>query len=443
MGGRRASRLPADPVEAEIEGLSHDGRGVARVEGKTVFVRGALTGERVRFRYLGRHRRYDEGLVEEVLRSASDRVAPRCAHVALCGGCSLQHLSPQAQLRDKQQILSDALTRIGKVEPLRWLAPLESPRPWGYRTKARLGVRLVPKKGRVLVGFREQGSGFVADLQRCEVLDPRVGGLLLALSELIGGLSIPDRIPQIEVALGDASAVLVFRVLDALTEQDRQRLRAFGQCHGLSIGVQSAGPESIQPLCDGSLELSYHLPEFGIEIRFGPSDFTQVNPELNRRMVAQALHLLAPEPEDRVLDLFCGLGNFTLPLARHAGQVSGVEVDQALLDRAAANARRNGLHNVDFHQADLYQEPLGQTTWLRRGFDKALLDPPRSGAAEVLALLPALGVRRLVYVSCYPSTLARDAGILAQLGYRLLAAGVMDMFPHTAHVESMALFERA
>ncbi|MFM1891108.1 MAG: rRNA (uracil1939-C5)-methyltransferase [Pseudomonadota bacterium] len=438
---RRRAALPAEPVEAEILSLSHDGRGVARIDGKAVFIQGALPGETVTFRYRARRRRHDEGTVLEVLAASPDRVGPRCAHFGTCGGCSLQHLAPEAQVRAKQQALLDALAHLGKVAPEEIFAPLVNQAPWGYRRKARLGVKYVTKKDKVLVGFRERGSSFIADLSECHVLHPRIAQLLLPLGELIGGLSIARQLPQIEVAMDDARLVLIFRVLEPPSAADRQARGAVAARHELAVYLQPGGPESVAPL-DAALELHYALPDFALDLAFLPSDFTQVNTDINRQMVSRAVDVLAPERADRVLDLFCGVGNFSLPLAVRAGGVVGVEGDSGLVQRARANARRNRLDNAQFFTANLY-EPLDGAPWLRERFAKALLDPPRSGAQEVLPLLPRLGVQRLVYVSCYPGTLARDAGLLvAEHGYRLRGAGVMDMFPHTAHVESIAVFER-
>ena len=426
---------------ARVDSLAHDGRGVAHVDSKAVFIHGALPGEEVRFRYTRVQRRYDEGVVEQVLTPAVDRVEPRCTHFGVCGGCSLQHLARDAQILAKQQTLLDALQRIGGVTPDEVLPPLLAS-GWGYRRKARLGVKHVPKKGKVLVGFRERGSSLVADLSQCPVLHPQVGERLGDLSELLSSLSIRDQVPQIEVSMGDEACVLAFRVLGEPNLEDRQRLTDFGLQQGFRIFLQPGGPETLIPLADLRTTLGYELPRFGLGLEFRPSDFTQVNSELNRLMVDQALGLLDPQPNEQVLDLFCGIGNFTLPLATRAARVTGVERDPGLVERARANADRNGLGNVAFHGADLYK-PFDAEPWIQERFDKALLDPPRSGAFEVLDRLPRLGIQRLVYVSCYPSTLARDASrLVSGLGYRILAAGVMDMFPHTGHVEAMVLFEK-
>ena len=442
MSRAKRKPLPVEPVLADIESLTHEGRGLTRVEGKAVFVDGALAGEQVRFRYSRMQRHFDEGRVVEVLSASPQRVPPPCPHFSLCGGCSLQHQDPAAQIAMKQEILADVLRRIGGVEPERWLPPLAAGH-WGYRRKARLGVRFVAKKGKTLVGFREKGSGFLADLSRCEVLHPDVGERIGAIAALVDGLSIRDQVPQIEMAKGEGPCVLVFRVLQPPAAADLEQLVAFAAAHGLRVYLQEGGPETIRPLPGQAVDLSYSLPDFDVRLHFLPTDFTQVNLELNRLMVRQALELLDPGPEERVLDLFCGLGNFTLPLARRAGSVLGVEAEAGLVERARGNAQANGLRNVRFEVGDLYGSLEG-TPWTEDHFHKALLDPPRAGALQVLDLLPALGVQRLLYVSCFPATLARDAERLVKgLGYRLRAVGAMDMFPHTAHVESMALFERA
>lgn len=437
---RHPKPLP-EPIEAEIESLTPEGRGLARIDGKILFVDGALAGERVRVRYTRVQRRFDEAVVEAVIRPSPERVVPRCMHFGVCGGCALQHLQPAAQIRFKQAGLKESLERIGKVSPDQWLEPLTAG-PWGYRRKARLGVRYVAKKGRILVGFRERSQSFIADLKRCEVLHPILGERLEPLAETLGSLSIREHLPQVEMAMGDGPCVLVVRAMRTPNPQDIERLLRFADEAGLRFYLQEGGIDSIRPLPGQAVDLAYDLPSQGIRIWFWPSDFTQVNLEINRKMVDRALELLDPQPEDRVLDLFCGLGNFTLPLARQAREVVGVEGDPGLVERAMRNAQRNGLDNVAFYSADLQAEAIDQP-WAEGCFHKALLDPPRSGAWAVLDRLPRLGVERLVYVSCYPATLARDAGHLVHnLGYRLRAAGVMDMFPHTSHVESIALFER-
>ncbi len=440
---KRRKKLP-EPRTAIIDDMAHDGRGIAHVEGKTVFIHRALPGEAVRFRYLRTRGKFDEGDVLEVLRASPDRVEPRCAHFGLCGGCSLQHLEAEAQIAAKQLRLLDNLRNIGCVEAGTVLPPLTDAR-WGYRRKARLGVKYMRRDRVVRVGFRERSSSFLANLQRCEVLHPRIGEHIDELSALVGQLSIKDRIPQIEVAVGDANAALVFRHLADLSEQDLELLRDYGRRRGLIIFLQSGGPKTVQrlwPAEEGAdTVLDYCLPDYGVEMRFRPTDFTQVNAGLNRQMIERAIELLAPRPGERILDLFCGLGNFSLPLARRTGFVVGVEGEAGLVARARENAERNGIGNVAFHAADLNGD-LGAEPWFGKGFDKLLLDPPRSGAPVVVANLPKPLPRRIVYVSCDPATLARDAGILVhEQGYRLLSAGVMDMFPHTGHVESIALFE--
>ncbi|HYW93217.1 MAG TPA: 23S rRNA (uracil(1939)-C(5))-methyltransferase RlmD [Gammaproteobacteria bacterium] len=438
----RGQRPAPDLLEVEIESLAHDGRGVARVDGKATFVHGALPGERVRVRPVRRRREFDEAEAVAVLRGSPDRVEPGCRYYGACGGCSLQHLAPRRQIEAREQTLLDNLARIAGLRPDRILPPLTGP-AWGYRCKARLGVRDVPGKGRVLVGFRERGSSFIADMARCEVLHPAVGDRLEALSGLIGSLDIRRRVPQVEVAVGDDAIALVLRVLAEPGAADRERLGAFAQREGIRIYLQPGGTDSVRPLEGDDAPLRYALDEGNITIGFRPTDFTQVNPGINRVMVDQAMALLRPQGT-RVLDLFCGLGNFTLPLARRARQVTGVEGDATLVRRARENAAANRLANVTFHAADLHDPALlRDAPWFAQRFDRVLLDPPRSGAREVLDRIAAAGAERVVYVSCHPASLARDAGILAgDHGYRLEAAGVMDMFPQTSHVEAMACFAR-
>jgi len=441
MSRRRRRKFPRESFETTIEDLSHDGRGVATHEEKTVFIHGGLPGERVSARLTGRRRRYDEGETIEILEPSPDRIEPVCPHFGQCGGCSLQHLEPMKQIEYKQRTLEQNLARIGKVTPEEIWEPLSGPL-WGYRRKARLSVRYVHKKERVLVGFRERYGAFVADMCECHVLDPRIASELQRLSELILSMEARRSIPQIEVACGDSRCALVFRHLEPLSGSDTERLRDFARSSGIAVLLQPGGPATIRALEPETVGLGFGFPDFGLELAFGPSDFIQVNGEMNRLMVARALELLDPGPQDRVLDLFCGLGNFTLPIATRCASVVGVEGDAELVRKGSANAKRNGLENAGFFVADLAQEPEG-APWLRGGYDKVLVDPPRSGAEFILPHVAASGARRLVYVSCHPASLARDAGILVhEHGFTLKGAGVMDMFPHTGHVESMALFER-
>lgn len=441
MGRRRRRRLPEGDFDARVEGMTHDGRGVSQVDGKPTFLWGGLPGEQVSFRYTSRRREQDEGRVVAVSDPAPDRVSPRCEAFGRCGGCSLQHLDPRAQVKAKQGVLLDALRQTGGVEPEELLPPLLNGSPWGYRRKARLGVRDVQQKGRVLVGFRERGSSFVAEIKHCPILHPVVGERIEALRRLIESLSVRRQLPQIEMAMDDRQCILILRLLEPLNDDDHESLTRFAAANRVIFYVQPGGPETVVPLNE-SAELAYQLPAFDVTLGFEPGDFTQVNTDINRKMVSGAVELLALTSNDTVLDLFCGIGNFTLPIARHAARVTGVEGDAGLVARARQNALRNNIQNAEFFAVDLYGT-LDDAPWQHRRFSKALLDPPRSGAAEVLPLLSRSGIERLVYVSCHPGTLARDAGeLVRQHGYRLLSAGVMDMFPHTAHVESIALFER-
>ncbi len=434
-------RISAAPEEADIVDLSHEARGVARIEGKTVFVADALPGERVVLRRVGRHRNYDEAVLELVLAASPDRVVAACPHFGTCGGCALQHLDPAAQITFKQSQLLENLARLGGVEPQRILEPLTGP-VWGYRRRARLGVKFVPRKGRVLVGFRERSAPYVADLHGCRVLAPPVDTLIDALADLIGGLTIATRVPQIEVAVADDACALVLRVLDPPAAADLERLRQFEVARGVRIYLQPGGADTVAPLVGGAAPLHYSLPGFDVGIEFEPTDFIQVNGALNEAMVHRAVGLLEAGPVDAVLDLFCGLGNFSLPLASRAREVVGVEGDATLVARAQRNAQRNGLGNLAFLVADLFQDS-GAAPWAKRSYDRVLLDPPRAGAREVLPVVGRCGAGRVVYISCHPGSLARDAGLLVkEHDFRLAAAGVMDMFPHTTHVEAMAVFER-
>jgi 23S rRNA (uracil1939-C5)-methyltransferase len=439
----RRRKLPQDPVEVTIESLSHEGRGIARIEGKTIFIDGALTGETVKFLYTKKNSKYDEGKTVEVISSvSSDRVEAKCQHFGLCGGCSLMHMAPEAQLALKQKTLEEHLTHFGNLAPQKWLEPLTGPL-FGYRRKARLGVKHVPKKERVLVGFREKGTPYLALLDRCEVLDQRVGARLAELGEMIGQLEAYNRIAQIEVAMDDDHVALIFRNLNPLSEQDQQALIVYGKANDLWIYLQSGGPDTVTPIWPENPQLSY-APEQGLQLDFEPSDFTQVNASINQKMIQYAMQLLDVSEDDRILDLFCGLGNFSLPLAKRVTEVVGVEGDEALVRHARKNASNNQLDNAIFEQADLTKTQLKDYPWAKAGFNKILLDPPRSGALEVLEQLADLGAERLVYVSCNPATLARDAGELVNKhGYTLVSTGIMDMFPHTRHVESIALFVKS
>ncbi len=426
--------------EATVVALTHDGEGIVR-DGKAAFIPGALPGEKVRFERVSRRRQHDGGKLIEVLESSPERVEPRCAHFGVCGGCALQHLSPEAQLALKQTELRDNLQRVARIECGQWLAPLGGP-AWGYRRRARLGAKYVPKKGKVVVGFRERMAPYVADLTHCEVLSAPLGDWLQPLSELIGALDIRQQVPQIEVAAADNGVALVFRVLAAPTAEDLDRFRAFAARHGARIHLQPGGLGSVEALSppEPPRPLYYELPRFGVRLEFEPTDFVQVNAEVNRALVSRAVELLAPTPASSVLDLYCGLGNFTLALARFAGRAVGVEGEAALVERARHNARRNEIDTAEFHVADLSQPLAPQTPWLAERYTHILLDPPRVGAREMLGTVARLKPSRVVYISCHPGSLARDLGALVhEYGFTLEAAGVVDMFPHTAHVESIAV----
>jgi 23S rRNA (uracil1939-C5)-methyltransferase len=440
------ARIDQTPFQIDILDLSHDGRGVARrPDGKTVFVAGALPGETVLAQQTARHRSFDEAKTLEVMAASPERVPARCPHFGTCGGCALQHFDESKQIHAKQRVLLENLERIGHVTPGSVLPPLTDA-AWGYRRKGRFSVRRVEKKDKTLVGFREQDPRFVADIAECHTVIPEIGAKVAALSTLIDGMDGRRDIPQVEFIAGDpqpdfCGIALVFRHLAPLSERDREALLAFGREHGFAIFLQPGGIDSVHALWPEDPRLAFRLPQWDVELQFRPLDFIQVNAGLNQKMIAAALGLLDVQPGERVLDLFCGLGNFTLPLARTAGQVVGVEGDAGLIRRARENAAHNRLDNVEFHAADLATD-LSAHTWMRAGFDRLLLDPPRSGADVVLKQLPLKGLKRIVYVSCHPGSLARDAGYLVnERGWKLRAAGVMDMFPHTAHVESIAMFE--
>ncbi len=427
-----------------VESLDQEGRGIAHDEGKVIFIEGALTGETVGYSSYRKKPSFEQAQVTRIYKSSPMRVTPKCIHFGVCGGCSMQHLDPNAQVAVKQRILEDNLWHIGKVKAETILRPIYG-LPWSYRQRARLSVRYVQKKGKTLIGFHEKRSSFVADMSRCEILPVKISNLIPLLSALVDGLSIRERLPQIEVACGDNVDVLVLRIMDPLSEADKDALRAFADAHGIQFWLQPKGPDSCYPF--HPLEappLTYSLPEFGVEMPFAPTEFTQVNHQLNRVMVHRALRLLDPQKGERVADFFCGLGNFTLPIARSGAHVLGIEGSAALVKRALQGAAHNGLTgNTEFRAMNLFEIDENVLASLGR-FNKWLIDPPRDGAVELVkAITPETAPQRIVYVSCNPATLARDAAVLVQVhGYALKGAGVMNMFPQTSHVESIAVFER-
>jgi 23S rRNA (uracil1939-C5)-methyltransferase len=439
---RRKSRLPEEPVEVEITAMSNEGRGIAHVDGRTVFIDQALLGERVLFKYSRLTKNIAEGRTVEVLQASELRVEPKCEAFKMCGGCSLQHMSSEAQIELKQAMLLDQLKHL-EVEPVETIAPLLGPE-YGYRHKARLGVRYVHKKEKVLVGFRERNSSFITETERCEVLHPSVGEILGELAQCINQLEEKRTIPQIEVAIGDNQTVLVFRHLEVLSVSDRKILADFCEAHSLVAYLQAGKPDDLELLYPNQVEsLYYQLPVGDVELKieFQPSDFTQVNPEINKKMVANAIDYLALENTDSVLDLFSGLGNFSLAMAGRCQQVTAVEGSLVMVKKARDNATLNKITNTEFIYADLYSEEVLAAPWLKQQYDKILLDPPRSGALAILPMLKKMQAKVIVYVSCHPATLARDAAVIVKdLGYTLSKAGIMNMFPHTGHVESIAVF---
>ncbi|GAB4120031.1 MAG: 23S rRNA (uracil(1939)-C(5))-methyltransferase RlmD [Sideroxydans sp.] len=460
-----------------IESLDHEGRGIAHADGKVIFIEGALTGERVTYTSYRKKKNYEQAKVERFLKQSYMRVQPKCPNFGVCGGCSMQHLDPRAQVDVKQRVLEDNLQRIGKVRPETLLPPIYG-QPWAYRQRARLSVRHVLKKEKTLVGFREQNGKYVADMRHCEILTPKIAGLLPLLGELNEKFTRRDIMPQIEVAVGEQVDVLVLRILEALTPSDEALIKQFADAHQVQFWTQTKGPETVAPFYPlDAPKLSYSLPEFGITMPFAPTEFTQVNSDMNRLMVGRAVRLLDPHADERIADFFCGLGNFTLPIARSGAWVLGIEGSDALVRRARQNAESNGLAaNTDFKVMNLFEmdaaallqlgssfaggvdeqssdslpgdhsrkRPASRVTGHGRRFDKWLVDPPRDGAIELMkSISDETAPRRIVYVSCNPSTLARDAEVLVHVkGYRLRQAGVMNMFPQTSHVESIAVFEK-
>ena len=429
----------APQLDAKIVDLTHDGQGVADVDGRRIFVAGTLPDERVVIAPRRKRRRYGEADLVRIVEPAPSRVEPPCEYFGRCGGCALQHMDYAAQVRFKQRVVEEAFARIGGTAPDEWLPPILGPQ-WKYRRRARLGVKFVETKERVLVGFRERAAPYITDMSHCPVLVPPFDGVIGRLAQTVEASSVKRRLPQAEVAAGDDAAAVVLRVLDEPNGEDRSRFVDLGAEFGIDVYLQPGGPGTVAPLSPDARPLRYALPEFGVTLDFAPTDFVQINAAVNRQMVAAAVELAQVGADDRVLDLFCGIGNFSLPFARRAGEVFGVEGEAGLVARAARNAQANGLPNASFATANL-AEP--DWPFYRRSWDVVVLDPPRTGAEASVAQMAKMAPRRVVYVSCHPATLARDAKTLIESqGYRLRSARVLDMFPHTHHVEAMALFER-
>ena len=440
MSRRNRQRQMPEPFEATIEGLSHEGRGICHHNGKIVFVFAALPGEVVKIQINKTTKKYAEASVVEVITASPDRIQPHCPHFTVCGGCSMQHISPDTQLKLKQQSVQEMVEHAG-IQVGEWLPALKS-KPWGYRRKARLGVKYVIKKQRLLIGFRERNKPYLADMQQCPILIEQVGQQLPLLMDLISSLQAREVIPQIEVAADDEHCMLVLRHLKPLSESDLERLTGFARDTGFWIQLQPGAADSVIALYPEQQVLRFRpLKDDDISIRFKPGDFTQVNADINQQMVQQALDFLNLNPQDQVLDLFCGLGNFTLPMAQRAAQVTGVEGDEAMVTRARENAQEHGIQNTRYYASDLTKIDAS-VPWMQQKYDKILLDPPRSGAYEIIEHLAAMRAKTIVYVSCQPSSLVRDARKLCDAGYKLDYLGLMDMFPQTAHVESMAVFNK-
>ena len=436
-GGARAAQVPVGKKQLlQIERLAHDGRGIGFVEGRTWFVSGALPGEQVAARVLSAHAKVVEARAERIQTAAPQRRATPCPHAGRCGGCTLQHLPHSEQIALKQRTLAEQLEKFAHLQPEEWAAPLVGPE-FGYRRRARIAVRWDAKARQLTVGFRAAASQDIVAIGDCLVLVQALQPIVRELPEVLQGLSKPQQVGHVELFSGTREAVLV-RHTAPLGNEDLQHLQDFCARHAAQLWLHGTGEP--QPV-DCAESLGYRLAEWDVELAYRPGDFVQVNAPVNEAMIAQALAWLAPQPAERVLDLFCGLGNFSLPLARMGCDVVGVEGVQGMVDRAASNARDNGLENVHVFQADL-SSPLAGAPWAKGGFPAVLLDPPREGAGEMVRHIKALGAERVLYVSCNPATLARDAAELATQGYRLKRAGILDMFPQTAHVEAMALFER-
>lgn len=438
---RRKRKLISEPITLEIDDLSHDGRGIARYSGKVMFVNNALPGEKIIAKHIGGNKNFEEAVSTEIIEPSRDRVEPDCQFYDRCNGCTMMHLSAEKQIEFKQNTLKQNLIKIGKILPEKWKAPLTD-ESWNYRRRARLSVRWVHAKEKALVGFREKNGRYVADMDYCKILRKPLDDLLKPLSELISQMSVKQHIAQIEASIADNTLALVFRHLKPLSDDDTVLLKAFMDKHNLSIYLQSKGPKTIVPLQEINEPLSFSLKDSGIKFEFLPSDFIQVNQKMNDKMITQALDMLEVKDSDVVLDLFCGLGNFTLPIAKAVSKIVGVEGDANLVERAKHNASLNKIDNVEFYKADLTLNHE-KSDWYDPSFNKILIDPPRSGAWEILPLIAKTNADTLLYVSCHPASLARDTQRLVnELGFKLVEAGVMDMFPHTSHVESIALFKR-
>ena len=441
MARQRKRKLMEQPIELIIEDLSHDGRGIARVEGKVMFVNGALPGEKVLVKHIGGNKNFEEGMTIEVLQASVDRVEAQCQFYDVCNGCTMMHLAPEKQIAFKQNTLKQNLLKMAKIQPESWLQPLTD-ESWYYRRRARLSVRWVIAKDKVLVGFREKNGRYVADMDHCEILQEPLDTLLKPLATMIAQLRIRQHIAQIEASVADDDVALIIRHLKPIGGADEKVMLDFAEKHDVRIYSQSKGPKTIFEMTAKHKPLYFDMSEYNVRMEFLPSDFIQVNAKMNIKMIAQAMSLLNVNKDDVILDLFCGLGNFTLPLAKIVKTVVGIEGEKSLVQRAIHNASLNKLDNVSFYEADLRRNHEN-SEWFQKDYTKVLIDPPRSGAWEVLPLIASTNAKYLLYVSCHPASLARDADRLVnELGYKLVNAGVMDMFPHTSHVESMALFVR-
>lgn len=439
MPNRRRKKCPEQNFTTAVTALSHDGRGIAHMNGKTTFLFGGLPDETVEFQYQNICSRYDEGKVVNVINASSDRISPRCEHYGLCGGCSLQHVKPSVQIQNKLNAFLELMQQAGIKPPL--LLPAITGKTWGYRRKARLSIKFIQKKDKVLVGFRERNGRFVANLEHCHTLDPSIGEKISEFSDILYQLTIREHIPQMEIAVGESKTAIILRHLVDFGKEDLNLLCKFASAHNFQLYLQPKGPDSIHLYwpSDSTPLLNYNLSDYNLSLEFHPNQFIQVNNDVNNKMVKRTLELLELTPEDRVLDLFCGIGNFSLPIAKYSKQVVGVEGNLQAVERATQNAKLNTIDNTEFFCTDLSQPPYNKN-WAGLVFDKIVLDPPRTGAKEVMDYLPTWKANRIVYISCNPATLARDSKLLQGKGYTLEKAGVMDMFPHTQHVEAIALF---